>query len=349
MKRNIIITAFIFTLMFVGNTFAATGDVTIELKPTQTTVNVGDEFDVDVILKNPSGQNVISVRSWLEYDTNSLEGVSINTQDTLFTLSAPGEDEFSTSDGHVKIGRSNISGGVKDFEVKVATIKFRVKAQSPVTTVIAPYDYQVTELGHTSVNIIDQGFPVNVLTTKPDSININLNSGAPIPTDVNIITEPILTPNIGGNDNAVPFNLLRPEGLKVNTGSSYVDLVWDTSDESTLTGYYLYYGKISGQYTRRRDVTNTSSYRLDGLNNNEAYYFALTAYDNLKRETDYSDEVAVIINQPLSSTSPFDGLLDLMLAKLPSQPQNGPLTIWTLFFAISFAGMMVFRKKSAKA
>ncbi len=353
MKRNILITAFIFTLMFVGNAFASSG-VSVEFKPNQTAVNNGNEFEVDVIMKNPSNQNVISVRSWLEYDTNLLEGVSVDTQGTIFTLSAPGEDEFSVSEGRVKIGRSNITGGVSDSEVKIATIKFRVKTDSAVTTVLSPYDYQVTELGHNSVNIIDQGFPVNILTTEPESINISLNSGGPI--GGNPATDYYDGTTNGNNiDNTVNNNpvvvsmdgfvLTRPTGLKINTGSNYVDLKWDTPFESDRLGYNLYYGKVSGKYTRRRDIGNISSYRLDDLNNDEVYYFAITAYDKLNRETDYSDEVAIIVNQPLSSTSPFDGLLDLMLAKLPNQPQNGPLTTWTLFFAITFAGMMFFRKK----
>ena len=186
---------------------------------------------------------------------------------------------------------------------------------------------------------------------SPQDISIKLNSGENIvPSQPEFIPEPVITPEsvpasvpqpIGGVSD---FSLQRPVNLRVDTGSGYADLKWDSSDETELAGYNLYYGKTSGQYTRRRIVGNLNRYRLDSLNNNEAYYFAVTAYDSLNRESDYSNEVAIIINEPLSSTSPFKEMLDSMLARLPQQPQNGPLTGWLIFSAVGLGGTIVFRK-----
>jgi len=140
-------------------------------------------------------------------------------------------------------------------------------------------------------------------------------------------------------------NLQRPQNLRVNTGPGYVDLKWDFSDEPDLVGYNIYYGKTSGMYTRRRTVGRVNQYRLDGLHNGEVYYFAVTAYDSQFRESDYSDEVAIIINEPLSSTSPFDEILASLLARIPLQPQNGPLVGWLAFSALGLGGTLAFRKK----
>ena len=140
-------------------------------------------------------------------------------------------------------------------------------------------------------------------------------------------------------------NLQRPQNLRVNTGPGYVDLKWDPSPETELVGYNLYYGKTSGKYTRRRTIGRLNQYRLDGLNNNEVYYFALTAYDSQSRESDYSDEVAVIINQAFSSTAPFEEILASLFARVPLQPQNGPLVGWLSFSALGLGGTLAFRKK----
>ncbi len=342
MKRIIATITLALTVLLSGGSavYAQQGDATLELKSSVMSANAGDEFDVQVVVKNPGTQSIISVRSWLSYDMNALEGLDVKTDDSPFTLSAPGEDGFDT-EGHAKIGRSNISGGFKDAEGVVATVHFKVKTANPVTTVIKFYDYQVSELGHTSVNVIDSGFPVNILAEEPKEIQIQLNAGATVPTQTQPAPE-VTAPEIGGGGYA---NLVRPANLKANTGPGYADLKWDLSSETELVGYNVYYGKNSGQYTRVRTVGKVNRYRIEDLINNEVYYFAVTAYDNLNRESDYSDEVGIIVNQPLSSTSPFEDILAAMLAKIPGQPQNGPLVGWLVFSAVGLGGTVAFRRK----
>jgi len=126
-----------------------------------------------------------------------------------------------------------------------------------------------------------------------------------------------------------------------------VDLKWDLSSEPELMGYNIYYGKNSGEYTRQKTISTVDRFRVDGLMNGEAYYFAITAYDSLNRESDYSDEVGIIVNEPLSSTSPFEDILNMLLAKLPAQPQNGPLVGWLIFSAAGLGAAVVFRKKQS--
>lgn len=342
MKNKLFIIVGLIVSIFVGNAYvsAQEADAELTLTPSVAEARMGDEFDVDVMLKNPGQQNVISVRAWLEYNPDVLEGVSIDTADSPFSLSAPGETEFSAQQGLAKIGRSNISGGFSGAEVKVATVRFRVKTPFYLVALIEPYDYQVSELGHTSVNIVDQGFPINILSEEPDPASVILNPGA-APYGEQDQIEPV-TIDVTGIGFA---NLNRPQNLRVMTGPGYADLRWDLSTEPELVGYNVYYGKTSGMYTRRRSVGRTNQYRLDGLHNNEVYYFAVTAYDAQNRESDYSDEVAVIINEPLSSTSPFEEFVASLLARIPMQPQNGPLVGWLAFSAMGLGGTLAFRKK----
>ena len=340
----------ILTLLFAGMSvaYAQSSDADLELKSSVTEAKQGDEFTVDIMLKNPTQQNVISVRSWLTYDKAQLEAVNIDSSASSFTLSAPGEDKVSHSEGRVKIGRSNITGGVKDTETKVVTVRFKVLGIYEGTTSIDFYDYQINELGYTSVNIIDAGFPANILSQKPASIQIKLNTGAgsasaPIPTPTPI-PQPIPTPipDIGGG---FAVDMARPVNLQANTGSGYVDLKWNADFDTARVGFNIYYGKQSGQYIRRRSVGNVGGSRIDNLMNNETYYFSVTAFDQLNRESDYSNEVGIIVSQSLSSTSPFEGVLSRVSAKIPSQPQNGPLVGWLAISAAGLAGSIMFRRK----
>jgi len=350
MKKYLLVIAGLFLSSFALQSFALAqqADATLEFNSAVSEARMGEEFEVSVMLKNPGLQNVVSVRSWLDYNENVLEAVSISTDESPFTLSAPGETEIGTDQGLVKLGRSNVSGGFAQAEGKVATVRFKVITPYAIATPIEAYDYQVTELGHTSVNIVDQAFPINILSGEPDALIMNLNPGGqPYPgigggsTDTDSALEPVDV-TVTGLGYA---NLQRPQNLQVTTGPGYVDLKWDASGEAELVGYNIYYGKSSGVYTRRRTVGRVNQYRLDGLNNNEVYYFALTAYDSQSRESDYSDEVAIIINEPLSSTSPFDEIIASLLSKIPVQPQNGPLVGWLAFSAMGLGGTLAFRKK----
>jgi len=348
MKKTFITTLFLIALAVAGYTLvSAQGDAELELQSSATQADSGDEFTVDVVLKNPDAESVISVRSWLEYDATALEADSIDTSSSLFTLSAPGEDEVSSEEDHIKIGRSNISGGVTDTETTVATITFKVLATSAQTSEISFYDYQVSELGHTSVNIIESGFPVNILSEEPESIKISLNPGA---TTTTTTTTPVTTTTatdtgVGGGTVTISATLLPPDDLTANTGSGYIDLEWDAPEDSERSGFNIYYGKVSGQYSRRRNIGEYDNYRLDGLTDDETYYLAVTAYDLYNQESEYSNEVGIIVNEPLSSTHPFTSLVSTALAAIPTQPQNGPLAGWLILSAAGLGSAIVYRKR----
>src|SRR5690606_9904612 len=142
--------------------------------------------------------------------------------------------------------------------------------------------------------------------------------------------------------------LSRPMNLKANTGEGYVHLKWDKSTDTKMSGYYLYYGKTSGLYTRRKAEGQVDSYVLEGLSNGETYYFAVTAHDAAGQESDYSNEVGVIVGQPLSSTHPLEDLANQLLAQVPVQTEVGPALNWFLISALGLGVILGLGRRRPK-
>jgi len=70
----------------------------------------------------------------------------------------------------------------------------------------------------------------------------------------------------------------------------------DGTELTDLAGYNIYYGTSSGNYTETANLANpnTTEYTIDNLSPN-TYYFAVTAYDEMGNESDYSNEVSKTI------------------------------------------------------
>ncbi len=85
---------------------------------------------------------------------------------------------------------------------------------------------------------------------------------------------------------------------------------------------------------------------MNNLENGKTYYFAITAYDQFDRETDYSNEVRITVGDPNSSSNPILISRDDYLTKVPEQPQNGPAVIFiiTLLALISSFIFLKLRK-----
>lgn len=79
---------------------------------------------------------------------------------------------------------------------------------------------------------------------------------------------------------------LAPYLIEAKAGDSYIDVSWSQSVESSIGGYYVYYGERPGEYLGRTAVQGNSpidagkvqSIRLTGLDNGKIYYFAVSAY-----------------------------------------------------------------------
>ena len=87
-----------------------------------------------------------------------------------------------------------------------------------------------------------------------------------------------------------------------NIHAANVTLSWippttraDGTPLTDLTGYKIYFGVSSKNYTQNIDVGNVTSYTVANLSTGTAYYFATTAYDASSNESSFSNEISKTI------------------------------------------------------
>jgi len=76
-----------------------------------------------------------------------------------------------------------------------------------------------------------------------------------------------------------------------------ITITWYPSEPglSDVAGYKIYYGTESGNYTFPPiDAGNVTSYTIDGLDEDEIYFFAVTAYASGGEESAFSPEVSTL-------------------------------------------------------
>ena len=96
--------------------------------------------------------------------------------------------------------------------------------------------------------------------------------------------------------------------------SATLNLAWDKSTSADVAGYQVHYGTSNRNYRHTVDVHKNISCSVSGLEEGETYFFAVTAYDRNRIESDYSNEVAYAIPYPSTPDTPADtdkdGILD---------------------------------------
>ena len=110
-----------------------------------------------------------------------------------------------------------------------------------------------------------------------------------------------------------------------------VTLEWDANYESNIKGYKIYYGLESEDYSHSIDVGNCTSYTVSGLEEEETYFFAATAYTFSAYESDYSNEVSYTPSG--ENVYPIDCNTEVIelqkgwnLVSLNRQPENTDIT-----------------------
>jgi hypothetical protein len=117
------------------------------------------------------------------------------------------------------------------------------------------------------------------------------------------------------------FNQLQVQKLLVTTDGSSAFLAWQKLPSSELVGYNLYYGTISGNYIQKKSMdATTMNITIRNLPVGTQYYFAVRGVNAQNIETDFSQEVAVVIGSPATSTAPLTGTVK---GAAPSTPKTG--------------------------
>jgi hypothetical protein len=73
--------------------------------------------------------------------------------------------------------------------------------------------------------------------------------------------------------------------------AAQVTLAWDANNDSSVTGYKLYWGISSRAYTYSLDVKNVTQYTLPSVPEGFNLFFAVTAYNTNNQESAYSVEL----------------------------------------------------------
>lgn len=81
---------------------------------------------------------------------------------------------------------------------------------------------------------------------------------------------------------------LSAQGFSVRALEQGGSVLANWSPVAGASGYKVYYGAVSGQYTASADAGDATSKEITGLVNGRKYYFALTSYNAKKAESDYT-------------------------------------------------------------
>jgi len=109
----------------------------------------------------------------------------------------------------------------------------------------------------------------------------------------------------------------------------------DGTSLTDLTGYKLYVGNASGSYQQCIDVGNLNSYTLNTLNDGATYYFAVTAYNSIGWEGNYSNEASksfppLPVSHLVAATFGSGGTITAVNNANISQVSDGTTTLLTV-------------------
>jgi len=116
-------------------------------------------------------------------------------------------------------------------------------------------------------------------------------------------------------------------GGDTNNGGYSVGLAWDPSPSTNVIGYNVYYGVSSRVYTNLFTVGMATNCGVI-LDFGSEYYFAVTAFNVIGVESDYSSEVAwgEWLPDRVTVTWPTNPPCALLLSSVFSQPRS----TWTV-------------------
>lgn len=82
-----------------------------------------------------------------------------------------------------------------------------------------------------------------------------------------------------------------------------VTLEWDANPEPNVAGYIVYFGTSSRSYFFSTNIVGrTSCYFTNSIfTPGTTYYFAVTAYDQLGLESEFSQEVSFTLPRPTNT------------------------------------------------
>ncbi len=352
------------------------------------TLKVGDVLDMDLLIKNPGNASISRFRAWMGYDPTVFSG-SLVQIDKNFAAPDPKETLFSTADGYIKTAASS-QAGAKGSSIVAARITLKIMKAPVANTVISFYDATKKTDSHTAIIVKASDKEQNIASGAQSYLFVRLQPGST--SSSSSVTASSIASNTGKSASSTPsmppasiasvasaassvpastgtgmtassqasvqnvaFALLQVQGVRVTTEGSSAFLAWNQLNAGSLLGYNVYYGTVSGKYIQRRSVDKANTtLTIRSLPTGTRYYFAVRGVDAGNKESDFSQEVAVVVGNPSTSTSPLTGSLSDLgpNGKTPGTGgkvagDTGPASTALLFIAISsVAGLaLAFRRQ----
>lgn len=278
----------------------------------------GQTLDLDVILGNPTQEAIRSIRLWLSYDAETLEGTTLMIA-PFFPNVVAGQADFVPLSGYAKIAASAEPGKeLREPVMTVARLAFAVKSTRASATPLSFYDQRSGTEGHTFVTTAAAP-EQNLLASPLGTLLVRFAVSAPAPSPA--ATRPSSTPPTASAHPEAPppessapsqsFGLIQVQNVRIGTRDQNLYVTWDPLSHPKLQGYNVYYGTLQGRYLQRRSVSVASRGAvIRDLPTGKTYYTAIRGVDDENRETAFSAEVSVEIGNPGTSSSPIVGELE---------------------------------------
>ncbi|MFC1771391.1 fibronectin type III domain-containing protein [Candidatus Margulisiibacteriota bacterium] len=138
-----------------------------------------------------------------------------------------------------------------------------------------------------------------------------------------------------------------PSDFRVNNQDDALLFTWTANQESDLLGYILYYGKSSEQkFLNGINVSKTTGFLIDNLENGTDYSFFLVAYDSDENISPPSTIITATPTDQHGPDDPTDFILKSILNDQNSTVPNYFKLTWKNPVNKDFEGVIVVRKEN---
>ena len=278
------------------------------------TIPVSDNAP-SVSIISPSGGEVVDGLLTLEWDGSDADGEEI-----FYTVQYSDDGiNFETISTIIKteayvLDTSLLPGGVSSsvrviatdgFNTSVVTSpEFEVSTKSPVPSIMSPSDPGIP-LG-APASFEGEAFDLEDGEISPDQLIWSSDidgvlgtgfgfSSTQLSAGTHTIT--LVASDSEGNTGhkSITYSVVNttpdaPDNLVAQAGNQKIELQWSLSSGKHVNGYKVYWGTNAGIYGDDFDVQNATSHIMTNLENGVTYYVAVTAYDIIGKESNFSDE-----------------------------------------------------------
>lgn len=358
------------------------------------TLKVGDTLDMDLLIKNPGNASIMRFRAWMGFDPTVFSGSLVKidpnfaTPDPKETLFSASDGYIKTAASApsgakganivaaritLKIVKAPVANTVisfydatKKIDSHTAIIVKASDKEQNIATGAQSYLFVRLQAGGTAVSSAAASSVATSTGQAASSVSsvaqtTSATSVASVASAASATSSESAPSGSGAAASSqasvqnVAFALLQVQGVRVTTEGSSAFLAWNQLNAGNLLGYNVYYGTVSGKYIQRRSVDKANTtLTIRSLPAGTQYYFAVRGVDANNKESDFSQEVAVVIGNPSTSTSPLTGSVADFgpNGKTPGTGgkvagDTGPASTALLFIAISsIAGLVLaFRRQ----